>query len=134
MKEHLLTQRQQIAVEKEYVAEAIIVETLLLMDVEVTDMKDVAKGLAEKITTKEMYDNAGGTIPSVVNTEDIPGDSVMTTQEGKISVHQEILVAMEMVVDETTFEDLDATTIVRHSNLIHQVDEQITISNNNNPV
>jgi hypothetical protein len=99
MKEHLLTQRQQIAVEKEYVAEAIIVETLLLMDVEVTDMEDVAKGLAEKITTKEMYDNAGGTIPSVVNTEDIPGDSVMTTQEGKISVHQEILVAMEMVVE-----------------------------------
>jgi hypothetical protein len=98
-------------------------------------MQDVAKGLAEKITTKEMYDNAGGTIPSVVNTEDIPGDSVMTTQEGKISVHQEILVAMEMVVDKTTFEDLDATTIVRHSNLnIHQVDEQITISNNNNPV
>jgi hypothetical protein len=122
-------------VEKEDMSEDIIKETLLLMVVEVMATKGVVKDLEEKLTRTEMCDRAGEMIPFAESTEDILMDNATIIQEGKISVHQEITVAMEMDADVPIIVDLDVMTIVHHSNhntLVEEASQETTITNRNN--
>jgi hypothetical protein len=104
MKEHFLTQHQQMVLMEEKDLATHIMETLLLMDVDVV-MKDAGKDQQETPIVTVMSNHAGEMTQFVESTEDIYGDNAMTIPEDKASVPQEILVAIQMNVYIYNFKD-----------------------------